>query len=155
MWKFDAKWDKTAILNLSLAVCLKYTVGTSTQHFGTAHGCCRLVLKFDRLQFKNVEFVFAGLRVKEKKDVYEGEVTEISPFETENPLGGAPVFHVPFCHYSFASNWGLSTCRLREDGQSRGGRSSNGQRDQTAETRPEHLRGSAQTEGRARRCCLH
>ena len=29
-----------------------------------------------------------GLRIKENKEVYEGEVTEISPEETENPLGG-------------------------------------------------------------------
>lgn len=29
-----------------------------------------------------------GLQVKEVKDVYEGEVTEITPEETENPLGG-------------------------------------------------------------------
>lgn len=29
-----------------------------------------------------------GLRVKEVKEVYEGEVTEITPAETENPLGG-------------------------------------------------------------------
>ena len=29
-----------------------------------------------------------GLRVKETKDVYEGEVTELSPIETESPLGG-------------------------------------------------------------------
>jgi len=29
-----------------------------------------------------------GLRIKETKEVYEGEVTELSPFETENPLGG-------------------------------------------------------------------
>jgi RuvB-like protein 1 (pontin 52) len=29
-----------------------------------------------------------GLRIKEKKEVYEGEVTEITPEETENPLGG-------------------------------------------------------------------
>ena len=29
-----------------------------------------------------------GLRVKEKKEVYEGEVTEFNPVETENPLGG-------------------------------------------------------------------
>ncbi|KJH51590.1 TIP49 protein [Dictyocaulus viviparus] len=30
----------------------------------------------------------AGLRVKEKKEVYEGEVTELTPVETANPLGG-------------------------------------------------------------------
>ncbi len=29
-----------------------------------------------------------GLRVKETKEVYEGEVTEIKPEETENPFGG-------------------------------------------------------------------
>lgn len=29
-----------------------------------------------------------GLRIKEMKEVYEGEVTEINPEETENPLGG-------------------------------------------------------------------
>jgi hypothetical protein len=30
----------------------------------------------------------AGLRVREKKEVYEGEVTELVPEEAENPLGG-------------------------------------------------------------------
>ena len=29
-----------------------------------------------------------GLRVRETKEVYEGEVTELLPEETENPLGG-------------------------------------------------------------------
>jgi RuvB-like protein 1 (pontin 52) len=29
-----------------------------------------------------------GLRIKETKEVYEGEVTELSPEEAENPLGG-------------------------------------------------------------------
>ncbi len=29
-----------------------------------------------------------GLRIKETKEVYEGEVTELSPAETENPLSG-------------------------------------------------------------------
>jgi RuvB-like protein 1 len=29
-----------------------------------------------------------GLRVKETKEVYEGEVTEINPEEADNPLGG-------------------------------------------------------------------
>jgi len=29
-----------------------------------------------------------GLRIKEKKEVYEGEVTELKPEETENPMGG-------------------------------------------------------------------
>lgn len=30
----------------------------------------------------------AGLRVKETKEVYEGELTELTPTETENPLSG-------------------------------------------------------------------
>jgi len=29
-----------------------------------------------------------GLRIKEMKEVYEGEVTELTPQETENPMGG-------------------------------------------------------------------
>ena len=29
-----------------------------------------------------------GLRIKEMKEVYEGEVIELSPQETENPMGG-------------------------------------------------------------------
>ena len=29
-----------------------------------------------------------GLRIKEQKEVYEGEVTELTPVETENALGG-------------------------------------------------------------------
>merc|ERR1711910_302250 len=30
-----------------------------------------------------------GLRIKETKEVYEGEVTELSPVETENPVGAS------------------------------------------------------------------
>lgn len=30
----------------------------------------------------------SGLRIKENKEVYEGEVTEITPEEVENPFGG-------------------------------------------------------------------
>ena len=29
-----------------------------------------------------------GLRMKETKEVYEGEVIELTPCETENPMGG-------------------------------------------------------------------
>ncbi len=31
---------------------------------------------------------FLGLRIKETKEVYEGEVTELTPTEAENPLSG-------------------------------------------------------------------
>merc|ERR1712193_450802 len=39
-----------------------------------------------------------GLRIKETKEVYEGEVTELTPEETENPMGGygKTVSHVVF-----------------------------------------------------------
>ena len=33
-----------------------------------------------------IEILF--LRIKENKEVYEGEVTELTPEETENPMGG-------------------------------------------------------------------
>ena len=33
-----------------------------------------------------------GLRIKETKEVYEGEVTELSPVETENPVAGMKEF---------------------------------------------------------------
>src|SRR5437016_4850897 len=32
--------------------------------------------------------LIVGLRVKETKEVYEGEVLELTPEEAENPLGG-------------------------------------------------------------------
>ncbi|CAH7681638.1 TIP49 C-terminus-domain-containing protein [Phakopsora pachyrhizi] len=40
-----------------------------------------------------------GLRVKETKEVYEGEVTELTPSETENPLSGygKTISHVVVC----------------------------------------------------------
>ena len=39
----------------------------------------------------------AGLRIKETKEVYEGEVTELTPAETENPMGGrrSLLYHSP------------------------------------------------------------
>lgn len=36
----------------------------------------------------NMSTIFTGLRIKETKEVYEGEVTELTPCETENPMGG-------------------------------------------------------------------
>ena len=42
-----------------------------------------------------------GLRIKETKEVYEGEVTELSPVETENPVAGAKsIFLNNSCMYS-------------------------------------------------------
>lgn len=33
-----------------------------------------------------------GLRIRETKEVYEGEVTELTPVEMENPTGGKKQF---------------------------------------------------------------
>lgn len=37
-----------------------------------------------------------GLRIKEVKEVYEGEVTEMTPTETENSYGGKILFNKHF-----------------------------------------------------------
>lgn len=54
---------------------LQYKWGTCTFFL---HLTISLFLKCPRL----------GLRIKETKEVYEGEVTELTPCETENPMGG-------------------------------------------------------------------
>lgn len=38
--------------------------------------------------FFNFICLLLGLRIKETKEVYEGEVTELTPTEAENPLSG-------------------------------------------------------------------
>ena len=39
-----------------------------------------------------------GLRIKEVKEVYEGEVTEMTPEETESTSGGyGKVIFAPYC----------------------------------------------------------
>lgn len=51
----------------------------------------------------------AGLRIKEAKEVYEGEVTELSPVETENPGGGyGKVSRAQLSRFN-AAGW-LSAC---------------------------------------------
>jgi TIP49 P-loop domain len=44
---------------------------------------------FRSLYFATCLLTFlSGLRIKETKEVYEGELTELTPTETENPLSG-------------------------------------------------------------------
>lgn len=45
---------------------------------------------FSRLtmSFHSLPYLHPGLRIKETKEVYEGEVTELTPTEAENPLSG-------------------------------------------------------------------
>ena len=54
----------------------------------------------------------SGLRVRETKEVYEGEVTELTPEEAENPLGsyGRTISHLLVCLKS-----GKGTKKLRLD----------------------------------------
>lgn len=33
-------------------------------------------------------YFFLGIRIKERKEVFEGEVTDITPIETDNAVGG-------------------------------------------------------------------
>jgi len=40
------------------------------------------------IQLSNICWSTVGLRIKETKEVYEGEVMELTPVETENPMGG-------------------------------------------------------------------
>jgi DNA helicase TIP49 (TBP-interacting protein) len=47
---------------------------------------CRRVLP--SLLSRVVQALSSGLRIKETKEVYEGEVTELTPSESENPLSG-------------------------------------------------------------------
>jgi TIP49 P-loop domain len=47
---------------------------------------CRRVLPF--CLSRVIQALSSGLRIKETKEVYEGEVTELTPSESENPLSG-------------------------------------------------------------------
>lgn len=43
-----------------------------------------------------------GLRIRETKEVYEGEVTELTPVETENPAGGTELLsQFLYCNRKF------------------------------------------------------
>ncbi|KAL9087877.1 MAG: hypothetical protein Q9165_006439 [Trypethelium subeluteriae] len=53
-----------------------------------------------------------GLRVRETKEVYEGEVTELTPEETENPLGG---YGRTISHLLITLKSGKGTKKLRLD----------------------------------------
>ena len=55
-----------------------------------------------------------GLRIKETKEVYEGEVTELTPVETESPTaaagsgsasGGGPVYGKTISHLIIGESW--------------------------------------------------
>jgi len=53
-----------------------------------------------------------GLRVKESKEVYEGEVTDLTPEESENPLGG---YGKTISHVIVGLKSGKGTKKLRLD----------------------------------------
>ena len=56
-----------------------------------------------------------GLRIKENKEVYEGEVTELTPEEMETEGGGYGKVHNPLvaalCSRMFACAW-VAACRV-------------------------------------------
>ncbi|CAL8335562.1 unnamed protein product [Lota lota] len=53
-----------------------------------------------------------GLRIKETKEVYEGEVTELTPCETENPMGG---YGKTISHVVIGLRTGKGTKQLKLD----------------------------------------
>lgn len=57
------------------------------ENFRRAIGTCPTPLPIRPCVVDNRAF-HPGLRVKETKEVYEGEVTDLTPEEAENPLGG-------------------------------------------------------------------
>ncbi len=54
----------------------------------------------------------SGLRIKETKEVYEGEVTELTPSEAENPLSG---YGKTVSHVVVGLKTGKGTKQLRLD----------------------------------------
>ena len=94
-----------------------------------------------------------GLRIKEVKEVYEGEVTEMTPTETESSYGGK----------DNRSRWMrkrssmtiMIITRLWENSESRRHWPTNGERNKTIEIGSIDLRNIAKGEGRSGRCNLH
>jgi len=59
-----------------------------------------------------IEILSSGLRIKETKEVYEGEVTELTPSESENPLSG---YGKTVSHVIVGLKTGKGTKQLRLD----------------------------------------
>jgi hypothetical protein len=57
----------------------------SQKHSGVPSVCRRVSPHF---LIRVIQALSSGLRIKETKEVYEGEVTELTPSESENPLSG-------------------------------------------------------------------
>jgi RuvB-like protein 1 (pontin 52) len=59
------------------------------ENFRKAIGNFNQFFSFSKNQIKSFSSnLLKGLRIKETKEVYEGEVTEMTAEETENPMGG-------------------------------------------------------------------
>jgi hypothetical protein len=128
-----------------------------------------------RGQLANRSSFPAGLRIKENKEVYEGEVTELTPEYTESEVRGLPRSTRAARHTSRsrsysrplhaaararhclpASTTSPHRCcclpppgrRLRQGGQGRGHRAQDSQGHKAAAPGPHHLRQPAEGEGR-------
>jgi len=79
-------WDKSTVLPNSRQRDLLY----GSQEDGGADGELSTSYRYitKRLRYEGWADGSTGLRVRETKEVYEGEVTELTPEEAENPLGG-------------------------------------------------------------------
>lgn len=77
-----AAWHSLFLSIVFLTTCALLGVTFNTFKRGT----CTFFLHLPISLFLNCPHL--GLRIKETKEVYEGEVTELTPCETENPMGG-------------------------------------------------------------------
>ena len=80
-------------------------------HCTTQATCCQLACPQQsmytncsnawNMQFVSMQCLNAGLRIKENKEVYEGEVTELTPEETENQVSTLPTQTSAHCRCVF------------------------------------------------------
>lgn len=80
-------------------------------------------------------------------------MTELTPVETENPLGGA--YFISGYNIQYYISLLSVTCRIWQDGVARDGVAEDGEGFEAAEARPEHLREPAEGACRSRRRDLH
>ncbi len=87
LWFFKQK-IKIYFLLAALALAIAHELGTRVPF------CPMVGSEVYSTEIKKTEVLMEnfrraiGLRIKEVKEVYEGEVTEITPTETENSYGG-------------------------------------------------------------------
>lgn len=79
---------------ISIALSIAQELGNKVPFCPTVGSeVCSSEIKKTKVLMENFRRVI-GLRIKETKEVYEGEVTELSPVEMENPMAMEKLFHI-------------------------------------------------------------